>query len=433
MKRIQLDTMVFLLIIFVLGVTNIAIVNKPKISELENRALKQKPQFSVAALKSGSYFKDYSEYFTDTFILRDRLLKLSGDIRQILLSNSSGARMVVSGKSEEIVSTVRENKTVNENGGNQKPASQSSPSKKQYNESDGVGYWLVMDGKAVELFKFNKENFEYYARVLNMYNAKLGDKIPIYSLIAPTNSEFVQLKNYSGITDSQNNAIDYLNSKFSSNITAVNAYDILNQHKNEYIYFRSDHHWTALGAYYAYSAFMQSKNEKPVPLEKYKTVKIDNFLGSSYSKTMDKSIEKNPDTINAYIPFTKYKYEMHHYYQHNEAEIIDMKYAQTKKDKYLVFLSSGDATWAVIKTDVKNGKKLLVVKDSYGNSFVPFLLPHYEEIYVIDPRFYDYDTIGKDVVGFIDSNGINEVLFVNYMENVNSKEFMSGVESLIKD
>jgi hypothetical protein len=432
MKRLQLDSIVFLMVIFIFGIANIVIINKPKVSELENRALKQKPQFTVSALLNGSYFSDYDEYYSDTFVLRDKLLKLSGNIRQTLLLSSSGPKLVVSGKSKE-VNTASDSKAVNTSEGNQELASKETPAKKQFNEGDDVGYWLVIDGKAVELFRFNKDNFDYYAEVLNKYDSKLGNKIPIYSLIAPTASEFVQLNKYKGITDSQNNAVEYLNSKLGTGITAVNTYDILNEHKNEYIYFRSDHHWTALGAYYGYSAFMQSKNEEAVGLEKYKTVKIDNFLGSSYSKTMDKSIEKNPDTIHAYIPFTNYKYDMYHYYKRDEAEIIDMKYAKTKKDKYLVFLSSGDATWAVIKTDVKNGKKLLVIKDSYGNCLVPFLLPHYEEIYVVDPRFYDFDTIGKDAIGFIGSKGINEILFVNYMENVNSKEFMQSVESLIKD
>lgn len=443
MKKFQLDTIVFLGLILIFGIANFVNLNKPEVSELENRALKQKPDFTLSALASGSYFNDYNEYYNDTFILRDKLLKISSDIRQALFFNVSDAKIIVSDKSKEVstvgeVSNVEDKKTGSGEETNPTMETQCTPQaatptpEKNYNESEGVGYWLVIDGKAVELFKFNKGNFEYYAEVLNKYNERLEGKIPIYSLIAPTNSEFVELKKYKGITDSQNNAIKYLDTKFSSGITSVNVYDILNNHKDEYIYFRSDHHWTALGAYYGYSAFMQTKNEEVVPLEKYKTVQIDNFLGSSYSKTMAKSIEKNPDTIYAYIPFVNYQYEMHHWNNSNQAEIIDMKYAKTKKDKYLVFLSSGDATWAVIRSDNKNGKKLLVIKDSYGNTIVPFLLPHYEEIYVVDPRFYDHETSGN-LIDFIGSKGINEILFVNYMEDVNSKEFMSGVEGLMNN
>ncbi len=449
MKKLQLDAIAFLTIILMLGIANFVNGNKPEVSELENRALKQKPKFTLSAVASGSYFSDYNDYYNDTFIWRDKLLKISSGIKQAMFFNTSDAKIIVADKSKEYnasggkkdnsgekdKSSEKDN-TVNETNPTNQPLSTSdapSPTPdKKYNESEGVGYWLVIDGKAVELFKFNKESFEYYAEVLNKYNERLNNKIPIYSLIAPTNSEFVQLKKYKGISDSQNNAIKFLDTKFSSGITSVNSYDILNSHKDEYIYFRSDHHWTALGAYYGYSAFMETKNEKTVPLENYQTVQIDNFLGSSYSKTMDKSIENNPDTIYAYIPYVNYKYEMHHWNKSSEAKVIDMKYAETKRDKYLVFLSGGDSTWAVIKTENKNGKKLLVIKDSYGNTFVPFLLPHYEEIYVVDPRFYDI-TIHGNLIDFIGSKGINEILFVNYMENVNSRDFMESVENLMYD
>ena len=416
MKRLQLDTIVFLIIILLLGAANLVNANKPKVSEMENRALKQKPEFKLSAILDGSYSRDYTEYYSDTFIFRDKLLKISNEIQQALFIKDSDIKIIVSDKSKEY--SKGEEKTEDEweedvkhtpketdSEKTPKPSETPTPTEKPYKEEDGVGYWVVIDGKAVELFKFNKDNFDFYARVLNKYNEEIGEKMPIYSLIAPTNSEFVTLKNYSGITDSQNNAIGYLNSKFSDGIIAVNVYDVLNEHKDEYIYFRSDHHWTALGAYYAYTAFMEAKGEDPIALEEYEEIQIDNFLGSTYAKTRDKSIEENPDTIFAYLPFTDYKYEKYRYYERIEADIIDMTYADTKLDKYLVFLSAGNGTWSKISTENKNGKKLLVIKDSYGNSFVPFLLPHYEEIYVIDPRFYDFNTSEKVFLTLLKQRG----------------------------
>jgi hypothetical protein len=89
-------------------------------------------------------------------------------------------------------------------------------------------------------------------------------------------------------------------------------------------------------------------------------------------------------------------------------KVIDMSHAD-KKIKYRVFIS-GDRPLGIIKTEVENGKKLLVIKDSYGNAMVPFLLPHYQEIFVIDPRQYN-----KNVFTLIKENGIQEVLFLNYV------------------
>jgi len=475
MKKLHYDTVAFLLIIILLGAANALNFNKPRISELENRKLKEKPKLTLSTLLSGDYFRDYEDYYSDTFILRDWMVRSSRDLRRAMSPGHSGVELIVThepgqvqggneennlvpqndndtdssplndaingnteGGSEAGIGTTAgsdgSNTTDNEGGytgsgqnGEENLKSEQEEPPKEFDENRNAGYWLIIDGKAVQLFKFNKEGMSYYSEVLNKYREKIGDDVKMYSLIAPTASEFIKLRKYKGITDSQNDAVDFLRSKLDSSIKSVNVYDALNAHTDEYIYFKTDHHWTALGAYYAYAAFMELKGETPVPLEKYEERKIEGFLGSSYTKTLNKELEKNPDTIHVYMPFTNYKYEMYYGDKCKEAEVIDMSYAEGK-DKYLVFLSSGGATWSVIKTDVKNGKKLLVMKDSYGNTFVPFLLPHYEEIYVVDSRFYSKYSTGKNIVEFIKDNGINEILFVHYMEDVNWKKFMEGVE-----
>ncbi|HHV98805.1 MAG TPA: hypothetical protein GXX36_04405 [Clostridiaceae bacterium] len=475
MKKLHYDAVAFLLIIILLGAANALNFNKPRISELENRKLREKPKLTLSTLLSGDYFHDYEEYYSDTFILRDWMVRSSRDLRKAMSLGHSGVELIVTHEPGQVQggneggnpaapigndadsrpandtkngNTGGENETGNgttassnvsnitgnegsgsgsehNEEGSSNPKQEEPP--KKFDEDRNAGYWLIIDGKAVQLFKFNKEGMSYYSEVLNKYREKIGDDVKMYSLIAPTASEFIKLRKYKGITDSQNDAMDFLRSKLDSSIKSVNVYDALNKHKDEYIYFKTDHHWTALGAYYAYAAFMELKGETPVPLEKYEERKIEGFLGSSYTKTLNKELEKNPDTIYVYMPFTNYKYEMYYGDKCKEAEVIDMSYAEGK-DKYLVFLSSGGATWSVIKTDIKNGKKLLVMKDSYGNTFVPFLLPHYEEIYVVDSRFYSKYSTGKNIVEFIKDNGINEMLFVHYMEDVNWKKFMEDVE-----
>jgi hypothetical protein len=233
------------------------------------------------------------------------------------------------------------------------------------------------------------------------------------------------------MTDSQNEAIAYINSKLNPEIQSVDLFEALYPHRDEYIYFRSDHHWTALGAYYAYQAFIKNRGEEPVPLEKFEKKEVQGFLGSSYTKTLAKSLEENPDTIELYLPFTQYEYTMHSGDNSRQAEVIDLSYAE-KKDKYNIFISSGGGTWSVIKTDVKNGKKLLVIKDSFGNAITPFFLSHYEEIYIIDSRFYSSKLTDMSVPEFINHYGIQEAAFVQYMEDVNWAEFMQRVRSLLE-
>jgi hypothetical protein len=269
----------------------------------------------------------------------------------------------------------------------------------------------------MEVHTYDAEAAGYYAQFINGFQEKLKSRRKkVYSLVVPTQIEFITNKSYKGLSSPQKATIDYVYKHLSEKITPVNAYDKLKQNSGKYIYFRSDHHWTALGAYYAYCAFMEAKGEKPVPLERYKKETISPYLGSLYSTTLAEKIKEHPDSIDLYKPFTKHKYEVHYTGGPIETDLLDMGQAKNK-NKYGIFLG-GDHPWGKIATSVKNGKKILVVKDSYANAFVPFLLPHYQEIYIVDPRQFKLD-----IFEFIKKNDIDEVLFLNYVLVTDNKGF----------
>ena len=459
MKRFRLDAFVFILIISGLLLANFLNFEKETVSALENRMLKEKPVFSVKELFSGKYFRDLEDWYSDTFIKRDNMVRASRDIKDALSLNEPGVELVVTRESSESINEGEDESkptptptavptpietedpvnTPNETEPDKTPAPSSEPTPeptpepseppREFGDDETVGYYLIIDGKAVQLFKFNREGIDYYTDVLNQYNEVLGDEIKIYSIIAPTAGEFVKLRRYGDITDSQNDAMDYLYNRLNPGIVPVNVYDELNDHKDEYIYFRTDHHWTALGAYYGYRAFAESAGFSAIPLNRFATAQVDGYLGSTYTKTLNKDLEKNPDTIHLYLPFTEYEYTMYYRYNTTKADIIDLSYAEGDRDKYLMFMSTGGATWSVIKTDVSNGRKILVMKDSFGNAWVPFLLPHYEEIYVVDARFYNQDVTGMNIPEFIDEYDIDELAFMFYMEDVNWSTFMENVEN----
>lgn len=458
MKKLRWDSIVFLLLISLLGLANLFNLNKPTVSKLENRALKQKPVLTLDRLLSGDYFKSYEEYYSDTFILRDNFVKTSKDFQKAMAFMGPGITIVQSAddiqRPQE--NDVPENPESKENDGNiilpGEPTSptpgtdenlggkddtsggdekEKEPPKTDFGDDPNVGYYLVVDGKAVQIFKFNKENFEYYAQILNKYREKLGSSVKIYSMIPPTAGEFLRLKKYSGITDSQNDALAFLESKLDDGITTVNVYDALNRHKDEYIYYRTDHHWTSLGAYYGYAEFMKTRGEEALSLSQFEELDPGDYLGSTYSKTLDKSLEKNPDKFIVYKPVTPHEFFEYDNKGEHKSELIDMQYADSITDKYLTFISSGGSTYSRIKTRLNNGKKLLIIKDSFGNALAPFMTSHYEEVFIVDPRFYNKKIAGKDIIGLIEDNGIDEVVFCIYMEDVNWQKFMSGVESLI--
>ena len=209
---------------------------------------------------------------------------------------------------------------------------------------------------------------------------------------------------------SQEEAIQVIDSYLSPRITPVDARSSLLSHYQEYLYFRSDHHWTARGAYYAYEAFVKAAGFSPVTLDKYEKKEFLGFLGTLYDKTRSAKIAANPDTVEVFMPLVESTFQIH------TAKggvlnwnVINENYGKPSfKNKYLVFLS-GDEPLSVITTNVDTDRKILVFKDSYGNAFIPFLMNHYKEIHVIDPRHFQANAAAYAV-----EQGFDDVLFLNY-------------------
>lgn len=283
-----------------------------------------------------------------------------------------------------------------------------TPASKPARDDNGktINKVLIYKDSAYALFPFSEDSGNYYASTLNAFQKRVDEDVTVYSLLVPTNTEFVEEKKFRELSDSQKDTIEYVNARLKK-VVPVDAYTPLEEHKNEYIYFKTDHHWTALGAYYAYTGFTQAVGLEPVPLKEYETETIKGYVGSMYETTGSSNLKRNPDIITVYKPFIKNEYNVY-YGSAIKMNVIDMSNAD-KSTKYRVFLS-GDRPLGVIKTEVTNGRKILVIKDSYGNAMVPFLLPHYEEIYVVDPRQYE-----KNIFELIEKNGIHQVLFLNYV------------------
>jgi len=270
-----------------------------------------------------------------------------------------------------------------------------------------IGRMIVIKDRALEIYFEYKSSLDYYTETINEFRDNVNDEVTIYTLVAPTQIEFINNKKINSYSSSQKKSIEYINSKLESTIKPIDAYSNIKQNAHKYVYFRTDHHWTALGAYHAYVGFTEEANIKSIPIEEYEVEKVEDFYGSTYQATKDKTVHSNPDTIDMYKPFTEHEFNV--YYEGPlPMDILYMPNSE-KQNKYSVFLS-GDRPWYEIKTNIDNDKRILVIKDSYGNALIPFLLPHYEEIYAIDPRQFT-----GNVYEFIEEKEINEVLFVNYI------------------
>ena len=222
--------------------------------------------------------------------------------------------------------------------------------------------------------------------------------------------------------------------ELKSTAIAVDAYSKLEAHKDEYLYFRSDHHWTALGAYYAYTAFCESAGLKAEPLSKFESGEYTGFLGSLYSAIkaypQSQALADNPDTVQFWRPFVDLDTKWY-----PDAE-FSMEYfggtlckVDDTSNKYLTFLG-GDHPITVIKTNV-DGPVCMILKESYGNAFTPWLTSHYSKIIAIDPREFNRD--GKPTLNlteFAADQGVDDLIVINYPYMINSKAFIRYLNAL---
>lgn len=400
------------------------------VSETEKRNLKTKPEFSFQALFAGTYTKDFEEYYADTFPFRDFFLNINKKITTPFTQNQS----------EDGISIVQKPNGSDQLGGeadismpppeSTEAGTQAAETKPQDNvenhEYQQSGY-IILDHTrkaAMELYTADSR-MKDYSVVINSFASKVPDS-QVYVLLAPTSLEFYSAEKYHTGNKSEKKGIQMAYDALNSNIKTVDAYSKIQPHTDEYIYFRTDHHWTARGAYYGYTAFTEVAGLTPKPLSSYQSGKIEGFVGSYYGFTQSEMLKENPDYVEYFLPQTQatgvYSYDAA---MTNQIPLAIVRTQVENSNKYLAFIQ-GDTPVAKITTGNKNGKKIIVVKESYGNAFVPFLIENYEEIYVTDPR-----KISMDLPAFVKEHGIQDVLMINYVFAPYNKGYMDSLKKMV--
>lgn len=204
--------------------------------------------------------------------------------------------------------------------------------------------------------------------------------------------------------------------KLNSNVTTIDVYNSLYAVRDEYIYYRNDHHWTSYGAYCGYKTAIKKLGFSEISYNKYHIEHASNsFKGTLYSKTLyDKIIPDMVDLYNYENGAKVTSVEVNDGMEVKEYDSIYFREYLKEKDKYLVYLGPNQPL-IKIKTDVKNERKLLVIKDSYANTFIPFLTQHYSEITVLDLRYIR--TSYNDIVNMDDYNQVLIIYSAATMEN----------------
>lgn len=350
---------VFIVYIFTFPILKL-IFKDINFSYLENRVLQNKPKFNMQEFISGEYTKEFQKYIEDQFPMRNTFVSIRAY--------------------SELFMQRKENNDV----------------------------YIGKDGYLIQ--KFNKPDMELTNKNLNYINS-FSENFNIYFLLAPTAIKIYENKLPKFVVPyNEEEYINYIRKKLSKGINFIPLINTFIEKNDEYIYYKTDHHWTTLGAYYAYVQFCEIYGIKALKLDEFNISKAsDNFYGSLFSKGNFTFIK--PDTINIFESKNKVKVNVNYVAEDKITNSLYEKKHLQSKDKYSVFLDNNHPI-IEINTSTKNGKKLIILKDSYANCFIPFLINNFEEIHVLDLRF-----LNISISQYAKANNINDVLFIYNVQN----------------
>ncbi|MCI9264658.1 MAG: hypothetical protein HFF06_08805 [Oscillospiraceae bacterium] len=345
-------------------VTANALVPDREFSQVENRPLAQRPALTAKGLASGDFMSDYESYVTDQFAGRD-----GWTAAKAYLEKAVGKQ-----------------------------------------ENNGV--YFCEDSTLIARFeepdqKRLTNNFNY----VNSFAEKAG--VPVTFGLIPTQAKIWAEKLPAGAPNyDQTLVMDQARESVKAQF--VDLTQALEGHKGEAIFYRTDHHWTSLGAYYGYVGLSQALGYEPVPLAQYsKTTVSTEFYGTVFSSSGVRWVE--PDEMDIYVPeegitVTSHTYDSKGRPVKEPRQLYDESYL-AKKDKYSMFLG-GQQALGVVETGNTDKPKLLLIRDSYSDSLVPFLTPHFSEIHLMDFRYCKLSPSQ-----YIADNGIDQALVLYSVPN----------------
>lgn len=345
-----------------------------KMSDEENRVLASFPKPGIENIKNKEYMSSLEDYASDQFIFRDLWIRLK--VRCDLLLGKRELNGVYLGK-------------------------------KKYLMQVPVG----IDEKNTQ------ENLE----AINSFHER-NKELRMNTLIVP-NAAYI-MKDYLPLgapVRDQGEDLKYIKKQLSSSIGCIDLTETLKQHVDEGIYYKTDHHWTSRGAAYGFNAAAKQMEIEGVVSDYNIYTVTTEFSGTLASRS---GYHKAKDTVEVYEPeYAEYHYLVNDSDNEERRPTVYDRKALEGKDKYQVFFGGNHAMVDIVTTNDK-GRRLLIFKDSYANCFVPFLIPYFDEIVMIDARYY-YDNVQT----MVDNKEITDVLFLYNMDTFLNDNSLADVLS----
>ncbi|MBD7916492.1 hypothetical protein H9660_15210 [Clostridium sp. Sa3CUN1] len=345
----------------ILTFTILDIFNKDNLfSEYENRSLAQKPKLYYSALIDGRFFDNYDRYINDQFIFRNSWINIKSFSENILGKEENNN--IIYGDNDFLFDKFQEIDEENLN-------------------------------RNVDIIK------EFISRYNSSFNLMIiPESFTIYKDLLPYGVNLIDEKSY----------INNIYSELSNlkNVKPIDIVDTLIENKERYIYYKTDHHWTSYGAYLAYLEYCSLNNINSIKINELKENKVPNFYGTYFSKS--KKFNAKPDTINYYNIDN-----IDVYINGDRVGNINDNDKWSSSDKYSAFLRGNNAVTLIKNNNISNNSKVLIIKDSYANSFVQFIINNYSETYIVDLRSFS-----TNFNSFFESNNFDYVIIMYSLKNL---------------
>lgn len=414
---------------------------RSKVSELEKRDLAVFPEFTWEKLFNGDFTKEVSSWFSDSEPFRDDLMAMSMTVKNYIRLTTSEDNVTFHAAEQEdpaIAAARKEEEEAAAAGNRNAGAYKNKLTASENAKIAHAGIIVVGTGekvRAMMAYGGLPGGGVDFAKTVNQYKQQIPN-VNVYGMVIPTSIEYYCPEKVKKATKEERLTINNIYAHFSDSVKAVDAYTVLGQHASEDIYLRTDHHWTPLGAYYAAQQFAKVARVPFNDLHSYERKVVRNFVGSMYGYSKDISVKKAPEDFIYYVPKgIKYSTTYVNFTldkQFNitgESRPVPGEYFITYKDgsgaAYSTFMG-GDARLTTVKTSAANGRRVLVIKDSFGNAIPGYLFYSFEEVHIVDFRYFT-----KSIKQYINEHQITDVLIVVNIFNAYSTGVSKKIEKLL--
>lgn len=401
------------------------------VSEVEKRELAKFPTFTIDKLKDGSFTREVSSWFSDSEPYRDKFMSLSMNIKAMLaLSTSDEDKITFHANTDdagadaidpELAEMERIKAEEERKEGEANRVVGEYNNKLTANENAKIahkGIIVIGSGTNVRALMAygGTEGGGSFAKLCNTYKKVFGPGVNVYCMVIPTAVAYYLPEKARDRSKPQDVTINYIHSLLDDSVKAVDVYTTLGKHADEDIYLRTDHHWAPLGAYYAAQRLAKIAKLPFKGLDSYDRHVIHGYVGSMYGYSKDIAIKNAPEDFVYHTPkdmeytTTYIKYETDEDYniisgsKPSRGEFY-YKYKDGSSGAYCTFMG-GDQKITQLRTQTNNGRRLAIIKDSYGNPLASYLMYSFEEIHVIDYRYF-----AKNMKKYIRDNKITDIVF----------------------